>query len=230
MKVRSRAFKKVKADDSNKNPWNSFVDLMSVVSLVFFFIMLIILTAFTKMKSDYEDIAKSRDELYIKVGQILEESLDGQGRYIQEEGRVDINSEALFDLGSKELKAEGIVLADKVGNAFNKILSDDSIREKIKSVKITGHTDGKMDAAYNRSLSAERAASFVNQMLKDNINNYQYGQYFEVSGMSEYKPKNPEDINNVDREKAEDRRIEIEIVFDNTDLENIISKYAELNK
>lgn len=230
MKTRSRAFRKSKSDDSNKNPWNSFVDLMSVVSLVFFFIMLIILTAFTKMKDDYNDIAKERYELYKKVGQILEQRLDGQGRYNQEEGRVDINSEALFDLDSKNLKPEGIILADKVGNAFNQILSDDDIRKKIETIKVIGHTDGKMDAAYNRSLSAERAAAFVNQMLKDSTSNSPYGSYFEVSGMSEYSPKIVEDINDIDRERAEDRRIEIEIVFDNSDLETIISKYANTNK
>ena len=95
-------------------------------------------------------------------------------------------------------------------------------REKIESIKVVGHTDSDYDAQYNRTLSTERAVSFVNQMLRDKKKDSAYGAYFEASGMSKYCPKEGDVDKQTKAQKEKNRRIEIKIVFSDDDIAKFI--------
>ena len=217
MKVRTRASKKVK---DKINVWPSFVDMMSVMSLVFLFIMMFSLAMFVQLKEKTDDISKQRDELYKKIEQELKPTLGDD--VIYEDGILQIKSSLLFKTDSSKLSKKGKSAAKELGDAFIEVLEDEENREKIESIKVIGHTDNNYDAQYNRTLSTERAVSFVNQMLRDKKKDSLYGQYFEASGMSKYCPKEGNVEKQTKKQKEKNRRIEIKIVFSNDDIAEFI--------
>lgn len=219
MKVRTRSFKQVGKESS---VWSSFVDIMSTVCLVFFFVMLVAIAMFVKVKDAYDNIAKERNELYMSIEQALKPTLGDQVKY--ENGLLNIESSVLFEKGKWDLTEDGIYVAQQVGTAFTKILDNEKYAEKIKTIDIIGHTDNDKDGVYNRTLSTNRAVTFVNVMLNDSTSNSPYGQYFEASGMSKYLPKEG-DINNQNQDQQElNRRIEIKINFDDSDIAKAITQ------
>lgn len=219
MKVRTRSFRKVQKESS---VWSSFVDIMSTVCLVFFFVMILAIGMFVKVKDAYDNIAKQREELYMSIEQELKPSLGDQVKY--SDGRLEITSSVLFQTDSWNLTSEGIYVAQKVGDAFIKVLNNPQYAEKIESVGIIGHTDNNADGTYNRTLSTNRAVTFVNSMLNDSQANSPFGQYFLASGMSKYDPKEG-DINSQNEEQKQmNRRIEIKINFDDSDIVEAITQ------
>lgn len=217
MKVRTRSSKKVK---ERTNVWPSFVDIMSTVSLVFLFIMMFSLAMFVQVRENTDNIAKQRDELYRKIESELKPTLGDDVVY--EDGLLQIKSSILFEVDSSKLSEKGKVAAIKLGDAFLEVLEDKENREKIETIKVIGHTDNNADAQYNRTLSTERAVSFLNQMLRDNKKNLSYGEYFEASGMSKYCPKEGDIYNQTEKQRQNNRRIEIKIMFSDKDIMNLI--------
>lgn len=217
MKVRTRSSKKVK---EKGNVWSSFVDIMSTISIVFFFIMIFALAMFFQIQEKTDDISAQRDKLYSKIEQELKPTLGDDVVY--EEGVLQIKSSLLFDTDSSTLSEKGKNVAKRIGEAFVDVLGDDENREKIESVKVIGHTDNDYDAQYNRTLSTERAVEFVNEMLNDKEKDSPYGEYFEAAGMSKYSPKEGTVDNQKESQKEQNRRIEIKIVFKDDDIAEFI--------
>ena len=200
MKVRTRSSKKVK---DKVNVWPSFVDMMSTISIVFLFIMVFSLAMFIQIKENTDNISEQRNELYKKIEQELKPTLGDDVVY--EDGILQIKSSLLFKTDSSKLSKKGKEAARELGDAFIDVLEDKENRDKIESIKVVGHTDSDYDAQYNRTLSTERAVSFVNQMLRDKDEDSDYGAYFEAAGMSKYCPKSG-DINKQTK-KQKNRRI-----------------------
>ena len=217
MKVRTRSSKKVK---DKINVWPSFVDMMSAVSLVFLFVMMFSLAMFIQIKEKTDNISEQRDQLYKKIEQELKPTLGDD--VIYEDGILQIKSSLLFKTDSSKLSKKGKEAAKEIGDAFIEVLEDKENREKIESIKVVGHTDSDYDAQYNRTLSTERAVSFVNQMLRDKKKDSAYGAYFEASGMSKYCPKEGEVDKQTKAQKEKNRRIEIKIVFSDDDIAKFI--------
>ena len=219
MKVRTRSFRKVSKEAS---VWSSFVDIMSTVCLVFFFVMILAIGMFTKVKDAYDNIAKEREELYISIEKELKPTLGDKVNYSN--GRLEITSSVLFQTDSWDLTNDGIYVAQQVGEAFIKILNNPEYAQKIESVGVIGHTDNDADGTYNRTLSTNRAVTFVNAMLNDSNSNSPVGQYFLTSGMSKYDPIEG-DINSQNEEQKQmNRRIEIKINFSDADIVEAITQ------
>ena len=219
MKVRTRSFKKVQKEGS---VWSSFVDIMSTVCLVFFFVMILAIGMFVKVKDAYDNIAKQREELYMSIEKELKPTLGEKVSY--DNGKLEITSSVLFQTDSWGLTDDGIYVAQQVGEAFIKILNNPDYAKKIESVGIIGHTDNDADGTYNRTLSTNRAVAFVNAMLNDSKSDSPFGQYFLASGMSKYEPIQGDINSQNEDQKQMNRRIEIKINFSDSDIVKAITQ------
>lgn len=220
MKVRRR---KYKVTSEKPSYWPSFVDVMTTICLVFFFIM-IISSGMSKMFVD--NIAEKRETLYKDIQQKLDDSHVDKDIIKFEDGKMIINTEAFFKTGKWNLNAEGVALSKTLGNIFYDLLSDEHINKEISYIEVVGHTDYIGDTISNRKLSTERAMSFLNSMVPMNSElENKFGQKFKASGMSEFET-NPT-VEERNRTKYTDnpkdqRKIEIKMVFSNSDLEKAI--------
>ena len=227
MKVRRR---KYKTEQEVPSYWPSFVDIMTTVTLVFFFILL---TSLGVSSIFVDNIAAERENVYDNIQKELNEyEVDKEVMtFNREEGKIDIKTETFFDSDSSLLKEDGKKLANELGGIFLNLLSKKEIKEKIDYIEIVGHTDFAGSTIYGRELSTERAISFLNEMMpEDSELENMHGEKFKASGMSEfenYKTKEERDRGYEEydlEETKKDRRIEVRMVFSNQDLEEAIRK------
>ena len=227
MKLRRKSYKEVEESPSY---WPSFVDVMSITALVFFFIMILAMGFLTVF---VDDISAKREKLYDRIElELKENNVDSSViRFNREEGKIDIKTETFFESDSSELKDDGKNVAKMFGSIFKGLLDIKEINNEIDYIEIIGHTDYKGTTFDNRELSTMRAISFLNEIMPMNSeleNNY--GHKFKAAGMSEFET-NPtaEERNKIgipyDKDAyIEDRKIEIKMVFSNRDLEEAIKQ------
>ena len=226
MKVRSR---KYRIKEEGQSYWPSFVDVMTAITLVFFFLMIISMTLSSLF---VDNISKKREEIY----NCIQENLDKNNvnkdimYFDRGEGKMVLNTETFFDTDKWILKGEGKNLANQFNNIFYFLLSEENIASEIEYIEVVGHTDYAGDTISNRKLSTERAMSFLNAMVpKDSKLENEFGGKFKASGMSEFETNpNKEDRDRKDYSKKDientkdQRKIEIKMVFSNKDLEEAI--------
>ncbi|MFW2491545.1 OmpA/MotB family protein [Clostridium chromiireducens] len=221
MKIRSRRYGRTLEEPSY---WSSFVDIMTTVTLVFFFIM-IVSTAISSIFVD--NIAQKRLELYKAIQDKLDSNKVDQNviKFDDKEGKINIGTETFFDSGQWNLKQDGIDTANTIGNIFYQLLSDPSIQDQIQYIEIVGHTDYVGDTISNRRLSTERAMSFLNQLMpRDSELENKFGNKFKASGMSEFETNNTKELRDRTDDNGDEtqRKIEIKMVFSNKDVENAV--------
>lgn len=227
MKVRRR---KYKLEQEVPSYWPSFVDMMTTVTLVFFFIML---TSIGVSSIFVDNIAAERETIYDTIQSELNDyAVDYDVmKFNRQEGKIDIKTETFFDSDSAVLKEDGKNLANELSQIFLKLLSNKAIKDEIEYIEIVGHTDFAGGTIHGRKLSTDRAISFLNEMMPENseLENL-HGEKFKASGMSEFE--NYESKEERDRgydeynieETVGDRRIEVRMVFSNEDLEEAIKE------
>ena len=227
MKLRRKNYREVEESPSY---WPSFVDIMSITALVFFFLMIIAMGFLTIF---VDDISAKREKLYDRIELELKENNinDDMIVFNREEGKIDIKTETFFETDSSDLKGDGINVANMFGGIFNELLSVEEINREIDYIEIVGHTDYAGTTFDNRELSTMRAVSFLNQIMPMNSSLEQiYGHKFKASGMSEFETnktheeRNQNEENYNTNEHQGDRKIEIKMVFSNTDLEEAIKQ------
>ena len=227
MKLRRKNYREVEESPSY---WPSFVDIMSITALVFFFLMIIAMGFLTIF---VDDISAKREKLYDRIELELKENNinDDMIVFNREEGKIDIKTETFFETDSSDLKGDGINVANMFGGIFNELLSVEEINREIDYIEIVGHTDYAGTTFDNRELSTMRAVSFLNQIMPMNSNLEQiYGHKFKASGMSEFETNKTHEERNQNEENYNtsehqgDRKIEIKMVFSNTDLEEAIKQ------
>ena len=226
MKIRSR---KYRIKEEGQSYWPSFVDVMTAVTLVFFFLMIISMTLSSLF---VDNISKKREEIYHCIQENLDKNnVDKEVMYFdRDEGKMVLNTETFFDTDKWVLKGNGKNLAKKFNNIFYLLLSEENIASEIEYIEVVGHTDYAGDTISNRRLSTERAMSFLNAMVpKDSKLENEFGGKFKASGMSEFETNpNKEDRDRKDYSKKDiestkdQRKIEIKMVFSNKDLEEAI--------
>lgn len=231
MKIRSRRYRMTSEEPSY---WSSFVDIMTTVALVFFFIM-IVSSGISRLFVD--NIAQKREELYTSIqGKLDSNNVDKSViQFDDKEGKINIGTETFFDSGEWNLKQDGTNTADMIGSIFYQLLSEPSIESQVQYIEVVGHTDYMGDTIYNRRLSTERAMSFLNQMMPlDSELENKFGQKFKASGMSEFetnKTKEERDRTNYDGDDAQSqRKIEIKMVFSNKDIEDAVKERIKEKK
>lgn len=84
--------------------------------------------------------------------------LTGAAIEIGSKGRILLRSAITFDTGKDTIRSESFPLLDQVA----KLLDEHS---EMKRVRVEGHTDNVGNAAYNKELSARRAASVVRYLI-----------------------------------------------------------------
>lgn len=76
--------------------------------------------------------------------------------------RILLNNPILFDTGKDTIRSESFSLLDKVAT----LLAD---HPEMKRIRVEGHTDDVGNAAYNKDLSARRAASVVRYLVGNGV-------------------------------------------------------------
>lgn len=226
MKLRSRIYKSREEEPSY---WTSFVDVMTTIALVFFFLMII---AMGLSSLFVDNISVKREAIYTKIQENLDSNnVDKNVMYFdRNEGKMVLNTETFFETGKWDLKNDGKMMADQLGKVFNDILLEEGLAKEIEYIEVVGHTDYAGNTIDNRKLSTERAMSFLNEMVKmDSELENNFGGKFKASGMSEFEtnPKKEdrdrEKYSEADREATTNqRKIEIKMIFSNNDLEDAI--------
>lgn len=234
MKFRSRVFNN---KDKAENFWTSFVDIMTTMSLVFFVVMVIVVLSILKQGKDIsalndklDNISQFRDQLYKDVGnEINKSSLKDAIDYNQTNGEMNIKADLLFDSNKYELKPETNQLIDQLRDVIAPIL--DKYGSKIEYFEIVGHTDMKNTGTFNRELSLNRARVFADKLVGIETDfEKKYGNKIKASGMSEYEPKFGKINEQTADEMTRNRRIEVRIVYDNSDVNKAVEEYKKLNK
>jgi chemotaxis protein MotB len=183
------------------------------------------------LRSKLEGIAVLRLSLLESVKGSIEENLGTTAAsgeelvLIADNGNIVINESLVFEYDSYTIKPEGKVLLDKLAQAFSSVLSDDEVRASIDAISIQGHTDERGSAEYNRELSAKRAYAVVNYMLDANpALESNYGEYFAASAYSEFRPL---DRGTTEEAYSKNRRIEISVILQDSNVQNIIDEYLD---
>ncbi|MBI9011125.1 MAG: OmpA family protein [Clostridiales bacterium] len=183
------------------------------------------------LRSKLEGIALLRVDVLEKVKDSIEEELgetnaSGEALVsIGDNGNIIINESLVFDTDSSSVKESGKQLLDNLAIAFENVLSDPSIRENIDAISIQGHTDERASQEYNRELSARRAYSVVNYLMKSNPDLADdFGSYFAASAYSEFRPL---DLGTSDAAYAKNRRIEISVILKDSHVQNVINTYLQ---
>ena len=227
MKLRRKNYKEIEESPSY---WPSFVDIMSITALVFFFIMILAMGFLTVY---VDDISTKREKLYDRIEMELKESNVDPSMisFNRDEGKIDIKTETFFDTDSAKLKGEGKRVANIFGQIFESLLDVEEINNEIDYIEIIGHTDYAGTTFDNRELSTMRAISFLNEIMPMNSGlENKYGPKFKAAGMSEFETNTtPEERNksteNYNKnEHTADRKIEIKMIFSNSDLEDAIKE------
>ncbi|EOD01896.1 OmpA family protein [Caldisalinibacter kiritimatiensis] len=187
-----------------------------------------------KLRSTLQGIALFRVNVLEKVKNSVEEELgktnsDGEQLVsIADNGNIVINESLVFDYNSYKIKSEGKELLDQLAVAFENVLEDEDIRKNIDAINIQGHADKMGDPEYNRELSAKRATTVVNYLMKtNNTLEEKYGRYFMASGFSNLRPITS---GNTEEERAKNRRIEISLILKDSNVRDVINKYLEDSK
>ncbi|MGL4450851.1 MAG: OmpA/MotB family protein [Sarcina sp.] len=233
MKIRRKSYREIEESPSY---WPSFVDVMSITALVFFFIMILAMGFLTVF---VDDISAKREKLYDRIEfELKENNVDpSMISFNREEGKIDIKTETFFDTDSAQLKGEGKQVARMFGDIFEGLLNVEEISSEIDYIEIIGHTDYAGTTFDNRELSTMRAISFLNEIMPMNSGlENKYGHKFKAAGMSEFETnptheernKTEEGYNKVDY--AADRKIEIKMIFSNKDLEDAIKQRYKNDK
>jgi chemotaxis protein MotB len=183
------------------------------------------------LRSKLEGIALLRVDVLDKVKKSIEDELgrtnaSGEALVsIGDNGNIIINENLVFDTDSSTVKESGKQLLDNLAVAFENVLSDPSIRENIDAISIQGHTDERASHEYNRELSAARAYSVVNYLMKSNPDLAdEFGNYFAASAYSEFRPL---DLGTSEEAYARNRRIEISVILKDSHVQNVINSYLE---
>jgi chemotaxis protein MotB len=184
-----------------------------------------------ELRAKLEGIALLRVDVLDKVKKSIEEEL---GEFNQEgdplvrigdNGNIIINESLVFDTDSSDVKDTGKILLDNLAIAFENVLNDPDIRGNIDAISIQGHTDERASHEYNRELSAARAYSVVNYMMKSNPDLADvYGDYFAASAYSEFRPI---DLGTSEEAYARNRRIEISVILKDSQIQSVINNYLK---
>lgn len=229
------------------NVWMSVSDLMTGLMVIFLFIAIAYMSRVEENQNVLVDYVETKAKLHEKLVQEFE----GDARKWQMAIGKDLsmkfnNPTVLFDLGSPELTpAFKDILNEFLPRYFN-ILVNDSLRSKIKEVRIEGHTDDVPFPALdsdpyiaNVILSQQRALSVLRyfrslpafEKYTDEqkrlleywftANGLSYGKSLDKDG--EYTIKSGKIIN-----QKMSRRVEFRIVTSGDEiLENFVNKNKE---
>ena len=153
---------------------------------------------------------------------------NAQGVSVDKEGgKITMKSEILFGVGEALLSEQGMRELDEVSKGLSLVLNNPQHKDLIEGVMIEGHTSSEGKGAENRALSADRALAALNYLLKKKrpSERARYERLFFAGAFGEGRP-----ITNQQGQEqpALSRRIEIRILFNQTDTQRLTYDLTQL--
>ena len=153
---------------------------------------------------------------------------NAQGVSVDKEGgKITMKSEVLFGVGEALLSEQGMRELDGVSKGLSLVLNNPQYKDLIEGVMIEGHTSSEGKGAENRALSADRALAALNYLLKRSrpSERARYERLFFAGAFGEGRPV----TNQQGQEQpALSRRIEIRILFNQTDTQRLTHDLTQL--
>lgn len=229
---------------SKANVWMSVSDLMTGLMIIFLFIAIAYISKVQSNQSVLTDYVETRSQLHEKlVNEFQGDTLKWQMAIGKDLSMKFNNPTVLFSTGSYELTPGFKAILDDFLPRYFDILLNDSLRTKIKEVRIEGHTDDvpfpSLDLdpyIANVILSQQRALSVLRYFRKMKAfedyapqekrllefwltsNGLSFGKSLDVNG--KYTLVSGKEIN-----RKMSRRVEFRIVTSGDEiLENFVSR------
>ena len=111
--------------------------------------------------------------------------------------KITLKAGALFDSGKSDLKTAGQRELDDLASKLKGT-------QGIESIQVTGHTDSQGQAAFNQTLSEQRAAAVKSYLINKGVD----GNKISTRGMG---ASNPVADNATASGRAQNRRVELDI-------------------
>lgn len=239
------------------NPWMSVSDLMTGLMVIFLFVAIAYISKEQDRLKEQEEEMKKKESLiidYVDNKRKLKEDLDSQFQSEIKDGTITItgdlsmrfeNAETLFESGSYQLGQKFKQQLSAIIPRYLEVLMNDSIRTKIREIRIEGHTDdvyshsnnpeviyqknlelsqdrAKTVLMYVRSLPAFMSYSSEQKELLEywfTANGLSYGRALDRDGEYVQTSHRP-----IDREKS--RRVEFRIIAADDEALNMFVKRA----
>ena len=182
-------------------------------------------TELEKMYGQMETIVGIRRSILEQIKQSIDNVMGDSSRVsIGDNGNIILNEGVFFDSGKSDLKAESVVVLNRLTEVFNTFLADPENAKYIESIVIAGHTDWDGTEENNLTLSTERANAVLSYMLSSETLK-QYAEYFCAAGYGETRPVAD---NYTEEGKAQNRRIEISIILRDDTVMDIVNDYLSI--
>lgn len=227
---------------ARNNVWMSVSDLMTGLMIIFLFIAIAYIKRVQNNQSVLNEYVENRSVLHDKLAEeFRKESNEGQMTIKGDLSMRFENAETLFPSGSSSLSPAYKAILSDVMPRYLTILLNDTMRDKIREIRIEGHTDDTPAPGYhsdpylaNVILSQKRALSVLafirelpaykgyseqEQRLLEywfTANGLSYGRALDADGTFALISGNP-------ISKEDSRRVEIRIVTSGDEvLENFV--------
>lgn len=192
----------------------SISDLMSGLLAIFILVLTYFILNFSQATAQLTQNDINRAELL----HLIQRELEKEGVKVtvdEQHGILRISEGVLFDLGQADIKPEGQVVIQKLGNILGNTLETEQFKGKVETIFIEGHTDNipintgifpsNWELSVKRAINTWLTMSNSNPKLTTLLNN-KNELIFSVSGYAETRPVKG---NNTDAERQENRRIDI---------------------
>ena len=192
----------------------SISDLMSGLLAIFILVLSYFILNFSQATAQLTQNDVSRAELL----RLIQHELETEGIKVtvdEQHGILRISEGVLFDVGLADVKPQGQVVIQKLGNIFVATLESKQFKGRVETIFIEGHTDNvpienamfpsNWELSVQRAINTWQTMSNANPQLRTLLNN-KHEQIFSVSGYAETRPVKSNDTL---EGRQENRRIDI---------------------
>jgi len=176
------------------------------------------------MKAQMQTIALLRLSVLERVKDAIEQVLGEESSVtVSDNGSIILGESLFFEYDSATVTKEGKALLNELANAFYIFLSSPDNAQYVDSIVISGHTDNRGTASYNRDLSTRRANAVLDYLLEESgVDLSAHASQFSAAGYGATRPIAP---NETDEGRRSNRRIEISIILRDESILKIVDEY-----
>ena len=192
----------------------SISDLMSGLLAIFILVLSYLILDFTQAKAQLTQNDVTRAELL----HFIQDELQREGITVtidENHGILPLPEGVLFDVGLADVKPQGQIVIQKLGNVLNIALESEQFKGRVETIFIEGHTDNvpinNGIFPSNWELSTKRAINTWLTMSSSSpklttLRNNKDEMIFSVSGYADTRPIAE---NSTDEGRRQNRRIDI---------------------
>lgn len=181
-----------------------------------------------RLSAELKELQERQQSVMTSLSDAFKEA-NAQGVSVDKEGgKITMKSEILFKVGEALLSEQGQRELDGVAKGLSLVLNNPKYKDLIEGVMVEGHTSSEGKGAENRALSAERSLAALNYLLKKPQSlkeRARYERLFFAGAFGEGRPiTNAQGV----EQPALSRRIEIRILFNQTDTQRLTNDLTQL--